>query len=111
MTSARRFDELDRGLKGGVITPEDAEYDRVRQMFYVNHDRRPATIVRVADTDDVSRVLDFTGDAGMDVSVRSGGHSLAGSGVIDDAVVIDVRGLDDLDIDLASPGRSGQVPV
>lgn len=85
MTSTRRFTELASRLNGGVVTPANAGYDTARQVFYANHNPRPSAIVRVANAGDVSTVLEFTAEAGIDVSMRSGGHGLAGSGVIDDA--------------------------
>lgn len=99
MASRPNFEDLDSQLTGGVVTPEQDGYDDDRQMFYGNFDSRPAAIARVADASDVTRVLRFTAETGIDVSIRSGGHSPAGSSVIDDAVVIDVRGLDDIDVD------------
>lgn len=99
MTSQPDFAELARQLTGQVITPVDDGYDGARQMFYANFDRRPPAIARVADANDVVRVLEFTATAGVDVTVRSGGHSPAGSAVVDGAVVIDVRDLQDIDID------------
>lgn len=99
MTLHRRLEELDRRLTGHVITPQDDAYDDDRKVFYGNFDRRPAAIARVSDANDVARALEFTAGLGMETAVRSGGHSPAGSSVIDEALVIDVRGIDGIDID------------
>ncbi len=68
-------------LKGRVIAPEDAAYDKARAVFYGGIDRRPAVIVRVADETDVSRVVSLARETGLELAVRSGGHSLAGHSV------------------------------
>src|SRR5512139_2541265 len=65
-------------LKGRVITPEDGEYDRARTVFYGGIDRRPAAIVRAADSSDVARAVLLARETGLELAVRSGGHSLAG---------------------------------
>jgi hypothetical protein len=87
-------------LKGRVISPDDADYDKARTVFYGNVDRRPAAIVRVADADDVARVIRYARESDLEVAVRGGGHSLAGYGVNDDGVVIDLSELNGLHLDI-----------
>jgi FAD/FMN-containing dehydrogenase len=102
MVSTPDIDALATLLSGRLITPDDQDYDEARRVFPGALDRRPAAIARVADAADVAVVLGYTAEAGLDFSVRSGGHSPAGSGVVDDAVVIDVSDLNDIDIDAAT---------
>ena len=77
-------------LKGRVIAPEDAEYEEARTVFYGGFDRRPAAIVRVANADDVARVVRLGREGGLELAVRSGGHSVAGHGVTDGGIVLDL---------------------
>ncbi len=63
--------ELRARVKGEVITPADTEYDRARAVFYGGIDRRPAVIVRVADKDDVARVITLARESGMELRSRS----------------------------------------
>ncbi|MGH2621171.1 MAG: FAD-binding oxidoreductase [Anaerolineales bacterium] len=86
-------------LKGHVIGPDDAGYDEARTVFIGGVDRRPAVIVRVADPDDVSRVVVLARETGMELAVRSGGHSGAGHGVSQAGIVLDLLDLRALDID------------
>jgi hypothetical protein len=74
---------LRAALNGRVITPDDAGYDEARSVFYGGIDRRPALIVRVADATDVSRVVGLARDGGLELAVRSGGHSGAGHSTTD----------------------------
>ena len=95
------LDEL-RAVHGRVILPSDVDYDGARQLFYGGMDRRPAAIVRVADADDAARVIRAVREAGIDLAVRSGGHSLAGHSAVDDGVVLDLADMKRLEIDPAS---------
>jgi FAD/FMN-containing dehydrogenase len=92
--------QLRTELTGRVIGPEDGDYDAARTVVAGGIDRRPAVIVRVADTADVARVIALATETGLDLAVRCGGHSGAAHGVVDDGIVLDVRDLRDLDIDV-----------
>jgi len=87
-------------LKGRVITPADAGYDEARAVFYGGIDRRPLLIVRVADATDVSRVLSLARETGLELAVRSGGHSVAGHSVTDGGIVLDLSDMKGLHIDV-----------
>ena len=66
---------------------------------------RPALIVRVADADDVRVVIALARDHGLELAVRSGGHSGAWHSTVDGGIVLDVRDLDGLEIDEAAGPR------
>jgi FAD/FMN-containing dehydrogenase len=88
-------------LKGQVLFPEDAEYDEVRQVFYGGIDKKPTAIVQVADAEDVKKVILFAKEQGLELAVRSGGHSVAGYSSTDGGVVIDLRDMRNIQIDTA----------
>ena len=90
--------ELD-GISGRVIRPNDPEYDTARASFYGGIDRRPAAIVRVADANDVARVITLARDSGAEFVVRGGGHGVAGYGVPDGGIVLDLADMRRLVID------------
>jgi FAD/FMN-containing dehydrogenase len=69
-------------------------------VFYGGFDRRPAAVVRVKDDDDVARVVSQAGESGLELAVRSGGHSTAGHSVSEGGIVIDLSDLRALDIDV-----------
>ncbi|MFL5757827.1 MAG: FAD-binding oxidoreductase [Chloroflexota bacterium] len=89
-------------VQGRVIEPTDADYDAARGNFYGGFDRRPAAIVRVADADDVARVVTFARDNSIELAVRSGGHSNAGHSTTDGGIVLDLRDLVTVEIDAAA---------
>jgi FAD/FMN-containing dehydrogenase len=92
--------QLPDGIQGPVIGPADAGYDEARTLFYGGFDRRPAAIVRVADSADVARVIKGARDAGLPLAVKSGGHSVAGHSVADGGIVIDLAEMRGLELDV-----------
>jgi FAD/FMN-containing dehydrogenase len=86
-------------VTGRVIRPSDPEYDAARATFYGGIDKHPAAIVRVADAEDVSRVVTFARESGTELAVRSGGHSGAGHSVSEGGIVIDLKDMHSLEID------------
>jgi FAD/FMN-containing dehydrogenase len=86
-------------LRGRVIGPDHPDYDEARTVFYARFDRRPELIVRAADAADVARVIALARESGLALAVRSGGHSLAGHGVADGGLVLDLSEMKALDID------------
>jgi FAD/FMN-containing dehydrogenase len=91
--------ELRAAFNGRVIAPGDARYDQARTVFVGGVDRRPAVIVRVADTTDVARVVTLARETGLELAVRSGGHSGAGHSVSDEGIVLDLSDMKALHID------------
>jgi FAD/FMN-containing dehydrogenase len=91
--------ELRATLKGRVITPSDYAYEQARAVFYGSIDRRPAVIVRPADAGEVSHIVSVARETGAELAIRSGGHSLAGHGVSEGGIVLDLSGMQSLEID------------
>jgi FAD/FMN-containing dehydrogenase len=85
---------------GRVIAPQDAGYDEARTVFYGGIDHRPALIVRASDATDVSRVISLAREAGTELAVRSGGHSLAGHSVSDGGIVLDLSRMKAFELDV-----------
>jgi FAD/FMN-containing dehydrogenase len=88
-------------LAGRVIAPGDDGYDQARTVFYGGIDRHPAVIARPANAADAARVVTLARETGLDLAVRSGGHGVAGHGVCDDGIVLDLSEMKALEIDVA----------
>ena len=99
MTITRSIEQLRADLNGRVIRPDDDGYEEGRTVFYRSIDRRPAAIVRPVDATDVSRVVSLARETGVELAVRSGGHSLAGHSVSEGGIVLDLSDLKALEID------------
>ena len=94
--------ELRSSVSGRVIAATDAEYDAARTVFTGGIDRRPAVIVRVADATDVATVIGLARSTGLELAVRSGGHSGAGHSVSEGGIVLDLSDMKELEIDGAA---------
>jgi FAD/FMN-containing dehydrogenase len=87
------------GFRGTLIGPDDAAYEEAQKVYNAMIDKRPALIARVADADDVARVVGFARDHGLLLAIRGGGHNGAGLGTCDGGVVIDLSGLKEIEVD------------
>ena len=93
---------LSKDIEGRVIAPGDPDYDDARSVFYGGLDKRPAAIVRAASDADVARVIAEVQEAGLELAVRSGGHSVAGHSVTEGGIVLDLSEMQALEIDAES---------
>src|SRR5215510_16326712 len=84
------YEELAAAVRGDLITPGDPGYDQARAVYNGMIDKHPAAIARCRDTADVIACVRFARAHGAEIAVRGGGHSAAGLGVWDDALVIDL---------------------
>ncbi|MEU6542154.1 FAD-binding oxidoreductase [Streptomyces sp. NPDC046859] len=89
-------------LVGDVFAPWDAGYDEARTVFNAMIDKRPAVIAQCVDEDDVVRAVRFGRDLDLNIAVRGGGHSVAGSAVNDNGLVVDLRHMRAVSVDPAA---------
>ena len=99
MLDRSAIDQFRQSLKGNLVLPEDADYDEVRAVWNGMIDRRPALIARSLVADDVVTAIKFARDQELPVSVRCGGHSVAGKSVCDDGLMIDLSQMNIVTID------------
>lgn len=86
-------------LRGTLLRPGDAGYDETRKVYNAMIDKRPALIVCCTGAADVITAVTFARTHDLLVSVRGGGHSIAGKAVYDGAVLIDLSSLKGLRVD------------
>ncbi len=98
--------ELRKRLKGEVLLPPDAGYDAARQIYNAMIDRRPAVIARCTCTEDVAAAVRFAGEHGLPVSIKGGGHNVAGNAVCDGGVMIDCSPMKGISVD--AKGRTAK---
>jgi FAD/FMN-containing dehydrogenase len=94
-----RQDLADR-LHGERVTPGDPTYEDARKVFNGRIDKHPAMIVYCTSVSDVILAVQFAQSEQLAIAVRSGGHSIAGHGVCDDGVVIDLSRMKDIQVDV-----------
>jgi FAD/FMN-containing dehydrogenase len=93
------LDRLHGRISGRVLAPEDAGYDEARAIYNGLVDRRPGLIVRARTTGDVVAALALARETGLEVSVRGGGHNVAGRAVTDGGVMIDLAEMNSIAVD------------
>jgi FAD/FMN-containing dehydrogenase len=86
-------------LRGSVSDPGEPEYDEACTLFNARIERRPRHIVHASRPHHVAAALEYARLRNLPVAVRAGGHSVAGLSLVDDGIVIDVRGFDEIVVD------------
>jgi FAD/FMN-containing dehydrogenase len=84
------LEEFKANLGGQLITVADPEYDEVRQIWNGMHDKCPALIARCSGVADVIDSVNFARENNILISVRGGGHNVAGSASNDGGIMIDL---------------------
>lgn len=93
------LDQLEGRVTGSVLAPDHAGYEAARAVHNGLVDRKPALIVRSRSAQDVVAALAFARSGGFEVSVRGGGHNVAGRAVIDGGVMIDLAEMKNITVD------------
>jgi FAD/FMN-containing dehydrogenase len=86
----KQIDDFKAQVRGGVLTPAEPEYEGERSVWNAYIDRRPAMIVRCLGTQDVLAAVRFARQHRVSLSIRGGGHNIAGLAVCDDGVMLDM---------------------
>jgi FAD/FMN-containing dehydrogenase len=90
---------LGASVTGRLLQAGDEGYDDARRVHNGLIDRRPALIVRCRTAADVATAVRFARRGGLEISIRGGGHNVAGLAVADDAVMIDLAEMKDIQVD------------
>ncbi|HXH22660.1 MAG TPA: FAD-binding oxidoreductase [Dehalococcoidia bacterium] len=93
---------LAAGLRGGVIAAGDEGYEQARQVWNGTIDKHPALIVKCQGAADVIDAVRFAKQHGLGVSVRGGGHHVAGGALLDGGLVIDLSPMRSVRVDAAA---------
>ena len=99
MQTSKVKEELRGTIKGSVLVPNDPGYEEARQIWNAMIDRRPAVIVQCAQADDVPPVIRFARKNGLELSIRGGGHNIAGNALCDNGVTIDFSRMKNVRVD------------
>lgn len=89
-------------MQGRILRANDPDYDEHRRSFNGMLDRRPAAVALVESVEDVLAAMDVARAEDLRIAVRGGGHSVAGHGLLDDGLVIDLRRMRGVEIDPAT---------
>ncbi|MFF8841645.1 FAD-binding oxidoreductase [Streptomyces sp. NPDC015127] len=92
-------ERLGEGLRGGLLRPDDHAYEQARAVWNGLIDHRPALIARCSGAADVVRAVAFAREHDLLVSVRGGGHNIAGKAVCTGGLMIDLSPMRGVDVD------------
>ena len=98
-------------LRGEVITPADAPYDRARRVWNAMIDKRPLLIVACAGVADVVTTVNFARENHLPLAVRGGGHNIAGHSTCDGGVVLDLSRMKSVRVDPTNPTARAEAGV
>jgi FAD/FMN-containing dehydrogenase len=98
-TADEAVTEFTESLRGSLLRPEDEEYDEARTVWNATIDRHPAFVVQCAGTADVISAVTFAKEHDYLISVKGGGHNIAGRAVEDDALLIDLSSMKSVRVD------------
>jgi FAD/FMN-containing dehydrogenase len=90
------------GLRERAFWPGDAGYDEACRIWNAMIERRPALVVRPRDAADVAACIGFVRDRGLPLSIRGGGHNIAGTALCDGGLMLDFSTQKDVDVDPAN---------
>ena len=99
VTSEDSVQLLTEVLSGPVLAPGDRDYDEVRRVHNGLVDRHPAVIARCRHTADVADAINFGRSEELEISVRGGGHNVAGKAVTDGGLMIDLSLMKGIHVD------------
>ena len=103
--------ELERSFRGQLVRPEDPTYDEQRRVWNGSISRFPALIARCAGAADVIAAVRFARASGLEVAVRSGGHSFAGLSLCEGGLVIDLGLMKGIRVDSVTRTARAQAGV
>ncbi|HEY7381066.1 MAG TPA: FAD-binding oxidoreductase [Gaiella sp.] len=95
----KAFAALRARFRGALLRPGEEGYDEARRIWNGAIDRRPALIARCAGSDDVVEAVRFAREHDLPLSVRGGGHAVAGHAVRDGALMIDLAHMSAVHVD------------
>jgi hypothetical protein len=87
------------GFSAKVLQPGEAGYDEARSLHNGLIDKRPGAIVRARSAEDIVEAVNFGREHGLEVSVKGGGHNVAGLAVTEGGLMIDLSQLNAIDVD------------
>jgi FAD/FMN-containing dehydrogenase len=82
--------KLKESLRGDLILRHDPGYDDTRSVWNAMIDRRPALIARCLGVADVVTCVNFAREHEIALTVKGGGHNIAGLAVCDGGLMLDM---------------------
>ncbi len=111
MMSPAAIEELKKQVGGEVLQPSDSGYDEARSVYNAMIDRRPAAIVLSSGTADAAACVRFAREHDLPLSIRGGGHNVAGNAVCEGGVMLHMGKLKGVRVDVKNRTAAAQPGV
>ena len=95
----KAIEDFRESIRGTVIEPDDDGYNKARTVWNAMIDRHPAVIVQCTGAADVIAAVNFAREQDLPLAVKAGGHNVAGNGVCDDGLTIDLSPMKSIRVD------------
>jgi FAD/FMN-containing dehydrogenase len=99
MPADNAVDALRARLRGPLLRPGADDYDAARTVWNAMIDRRPALIARCSGVADIIAAVTFAREHGLLLSIKGGGHNVAGKAVCDDGLLLDLSPMKGIRVD------------
>jgi FAD/FMN-containing dehydrogenase len=93
-------DSFAAGLSGDLLAPEHPEFAESTLIWNAMIQKRPALVVRPSTTSDVARTVDFARQQGLELSIKGGGHNIAGLALSDGGITLDMSRVNTVEVDV-----------
>ena len=94
------LDTFAAGLEGSLLYPDDEGFAEAVRLWNGMIKKRPAVVVQPKTTQDVVRTIDFVRDNQLQLSIKGGGHNIAGLALSDGGITLDMSGMKDVAVDV-----------
>jgi FAD/FMN-containing dehydrogenase len=98
---SNKLPELKAAIQGNVLCRDDEGYDAARLVWNAMIDKNPACIIQCQSNLDVVEAVNYARESNLPISVRGGGHNVAGHAVCDDGVMVDLSLMRSVEVDVA----------
>ena len=86
-------------LDGSLVYPEDEAFAATVHIWNALSKKQPAVAVHAVSTRDITRTIAFARDNGLEISVKGGGHNIAGLALSEGGITLDLSGMKDIEVD------------
>ena len=90
---------FEASLDGAIVYPDDEGFDAAIRIWNGMIKKRPALVVQPSDTPDVVRTVNFARDNAIELSIKGGGHNVAGLALSDGGITLDMSGMRNVNVE------------
>ncbi len=111
MLEPAAIEKLKKQVRGELLQPAHSGYDEARTIYNAMIDRRPAAIVFCSGTADAAACVRFAREHDLPLSIRGGGHNIAGNAVCEGGLMLHMGNLNAVQVDAKNRTASAQPGV